>query len=77
MHGRNAGRVDRRSVLTGALGLGAAGLVAGMPPAAAQARAVAEKGGVTHKVSDVSVRLFSWQVQPGKDHTGYARKNEV
>ena len=79
MHERNitTSRVDRRSLLTGALGIGAAGLVAGLPPAAAQAKAAAEKGGAVHKVVDVSVRLFTWPVIGGKDHTGYTRNAEV
>jgi L-alanine-DL-glutamate epimerase-like enolase superfamily enzyme len=74
---RNAHRVDRRSVLTGALGIGAAGLVGGMTPAASQARAAAERGGAVHKVADVGVRLFKWPVIAGKDHTGYTRTAEV
>jgi L-alanine-DL-glutamate epimerase-like enolase superfamily enzyme len=73
----NRNGVNRRSLLRGALGAGAAGLVAGMPPAAAQAKTAAERGGAIHKVVDVGVRLFKWTVQPGKDHTGYTRQAEV
>lgn len=70
-------RVDRRSLMTGVLGASAAGLVAGMPVTAAEAKAAVEKGGATHKVTDVSVRLFKWPVKPGKDHTGFTRGTEV
>ena len=70
-------RVDRRSLMTGVLGASAAGLVAGMPLAAAEAKASTEKGGAIHKVVDVSVRLFKWPVKPGKDHTGFVRNPEV
>ncbi len=66
--------VDRRSLMTGVLGAGAASLVAGVPRAAAEARAAAEKGGAVYKVVDVSVRLFKWPVKPGKDHTGFTRE---
>jgi L-alanine-DL-glutamate epimerase-like enolase superfamily enzyme len=69
--------VDRRAVLSGALGTGALALAGGLTPPLAHARQAAEKGGAIHRVADVSVRLFKWPVQPGKDHTGYARTPEV
>jgi L-alanine-DL-glutamate epimerase-like enolase superfamily enzyme len=68
--------VDRRSLVTGVLGAGATGLFARTRPAVAQARA-AQKGGAIHRIDDVSVRLFTWPVEPGKDHAGREREREV
>jgi L-alanine-DL-glutamate epimerase-like enolase superfamily enzyme len=66
-------------LLAGALGAGAAslGFTAGMPAAAAEAKASQERGGAIHRIADVNVRLFTWPVIPGKDHVGRERDAEV
>jgi L-alanine-DL-glutamate epimerase-like enolase superfamily enzyme len=68
---------DRRALLAGALGAGAAGFGLAEPRAMAQARAGAERGGAVHRIDDVGVRLFTWPVEPGKDHAGRTRAPEV
>ena len=69
--------VDRRSLVAGVLGAGAAGLFAGVPAPAAQARAAQEKGGAIHKIDDVGIRMFGWPVTPGRDHSGRSRDVQV